>query len=494
MTNEELKTIEANINKALKSIQSGEYPPSTIINNESKFTEYVNSKIGRDILKECPTCELPLWNNVGATKHIQVCDETPILKKYRSQTRYCEECNIEIPKGKHYCEEHHEKWNRPSFTHRECIDCHIEKPKHHFKRRSYTCRICDTLKQDGNRTGALDDSIAKSLITYKQKKTYIKRVKDKSIPKHRSDIRELNKQIRNTQRECNYKIHGLNSQINQRNGYINSGLKGNKGRKECMDNLLIDAVNSLIRYIPPSDFSNKDNWTRTIIQTQETISKFYDIPITVIRNQRQEYCNIEKVWIKHIDDKVKEIQPNYTGTAPWILECLECGDEQEYPSRTALVRSLGLDGNGNKKYGGYCELCGQSQPQSDEMKRKARVSHIKNLGFDTWEEYEENIFVMGEYKNYGRIVRQLSMKNLRDYKPNEYKRLKANPWDSTINNYKTGLTIEHDPPVSECWRNRIPLKEAAHSDNLSVITMKENNESWQRYSNNIAQKNTGYSS
>ena len=72
----------------------------------------------------------------------------------------------------------------------------------------------------------------------------------------------------------------------------------------------------------------------------------------------------------------------------------------------------------------------------------------------------------------------MSRSNLRLYKPDEYKKWKSNTYDGT--NYKTGLTIEHRTPKSVCYEMGLTVSQAAHINNLEVISMKDNKQKLER--------------
>jgi len=493
MNDKDLQEIFLKIEYEVKLIQQGKNPPN------KEMVKVVNSYI-KNLIKECTKCDLPLFHGLyGHEKH---CDGTPILKKYRNKNqknspRYCKECNVPIPKGKHHCENHQHQWDRPSFKELECNQCNVIKPKHHFNRRNNTCKICTNLaglngkefKSTNVITQLLGEDAQKVFTRHKQ---YARknRIQIKKLPQHIKKKKLLTKEVRELERKHEKELRYAKYLVKKKDNHIDRAKEGIEGRTKELDVMLNDLVDYIMKGLPMDDFNSKKDWNQSITQMETTMSKYLDVPLSIIRKKRQNKYRTDIMWTNYIDDKVKEIQPNYTGTAPWIMECLgKCGEKYEYPSRSALVRALGLGGLNDKKYAGYCDLCGHSQPRTEEMKQKARDSHIKILGFDSWEEYEENIFVMGNYKNYARVVRQLSHKNLKVYKPNEYKRFKSNTYNSTSGNYETGLTVEHIKPVSECWRKQIPIKMAAHSDNLKVITMRENNESWKRYIENSAQTN-----
>jgi len=454
------------------------------------FVDEVN-KVFSELLKQCEKCSIPYYKD-GFHNHIKICNGIPkhklkqIKQSLKVPPRYCKECNIPIPKGKQHCKEHTRKWDRPSYSHIKCKECDVTKPKRWFAKGHFICTPCNSKLCNGKAKHFtyLGKELSNLLTLYRTSKNNQEKAIKEKIPQHKLNVRTIKKELSEFEKRVDKERRAIVYRYRAIEGRVAVNKNTIKKRKVRHKKWERDIAQHIVNNFPPTDYSNKYDWTKSMYDVTKLVSKQYGIKITVLKkliNDTFGFKGTEYHWVKHIDDKVKELQPNYTGKAPWILECLECGDEHEYPKRLALIRALGLGGSDDKKYAGYCEKCGQSQPQSDEMKRKCRESHLKNLGFDTWEDYEENVFVMGEYKTYASIVRVFSSKNLRDYKPEEYKRLKSNPYISKSGNYETGLTIEHLKPVSEGWRKRIPIKEISHTNNLTVITMKENNKSWQEY-------------
>lgn len=253
-------------------------------------------------------------------------------------------------------------------------------------------------------------------------------------------------------------------------------------------NRRISIAKSIDDLIDISNYNHKDKFTKDLYNVTRTVSELRNIPFTILTELRNKYSYNagNKSWMEYIDSRVKEIQPNYTGKKPWILECTSCGSKEEKPSRSSLVRSLGFAGNDDKKNGGMCYDCSMAEkrkphpPRSKEWLLENRMKEIRRLGYDTIEEYEENIFVMGRKDTYYKSVDALSRTNLKNYNPELYKLWRENTWDGT--NYETGMTIEHKTPKSVCWKERWSIEKAAHISNLDVMTQKENNQSWMDYS------------
>ena len=109
-----------------------------------------------------------------------------------------------------------------------------------------------------------------------------------------------------------------------------------------------------------------------------------------------------------------------------------------------------------------------------------RETAIKNqTSYDSVEEWEKS---KKKKEDYYEAVDTMSRSNLRLYKPDDYKRWKSNTYDGT--NYETGLTIEHRTPKSVCYEKGLTVSQAAHINNLEVISMKDNNKSWKEWEQN----------
>jgi len=169
------------------------------------------------------------------------------------------------------------------------------------------------------------------------------------------------------------------------------------------------------------------------------------------------------------------------------LICKLCGNEQTYSNKYSYRRAMGITTSGGiQKHKGICGKCSRSAkriahpPRSEEWLLENRMKEIRRLGYDTIEEYEENVFAMGRKDTYYDKVDAISRTNLKNYKPELYKLWRENTWDGT--NYETGMTIEHKTPKIVCWKNRWSIEKAAHISNLDVMSQKDNNESWKKYS------------
>jgi len=86
------------------------------------------------------------------------------------------------------------------------------------------------------------------------------------------------------------------------------------------------------------------------------------------------------------------------------------------------------------------------------------------------------------YKRYRQSVDMLSRKNLKKYKPDLWERWVSHS-DMRKNNKMDALTIEHGIPVSEGFDFNIPKEDIAHTDNLTLLTLRENLKKWSDYIN-----------
>ena len=196
---------------------------------------------------------------------------------------------------------------------------------------------------------------------------------------------------------------------------------------------------------------------------------------------------------KHIPyiPEVKKLLPN-----DLTLTCKQCGNQQTYVNKYSYRRAMGITGLGKQnkqENSGLCGKCRRAEkriphgPRSKEWIKNNRLIRIKEQGYNSIEEFENDIH---NKKKYMKLLDDMSRTNLKREKPELYKLWNENKWDGKDLNK---LTIEHKKPKSVCWGNRIPIAEAAHIDNLEVITMKENNERWKdfEHSKKVKQKLIG---
>ena len=179
------------------------------------------------------------------------------------------------------------------------------------------------------------------------------------------------------------------------------------------------------------------------------------------------YGNIGKSLI---DEYIFKYIPNYNPSGPYTFIC-KCGNEQTYTTKASLFRIL-IGSN-------MCGKCSRSAKRkgwtlSPEQVKRMRETAIKNqTSYDSVEEWEKS---KKKKEDYYEAVDTMSRSNLRLYKPDEYKKWKSNTYNGT--NYETGLTIEHRTPKSVCYEMGLTVSQAAHINNLEVISMIDNNKSW----------------
>jgi hypothetical protein len=166
------------------------------------------------------------------------------------------------------------------------------------------------------------------------------------------------------------------------------------------------------------------------------------------------------------------------------LTCTQCGSTQTYCNKYSYRRAVGKGPDNTQKNKGWCGKCSRSNkrkphgPRSKEWTEQNRLLRVREAGFNSIEEYEDNVVVMGKKHRYYDNVDAISRTNLKREKPELYKLWNENTWDGKDMNK---LTIEHKKPKSVCWKDRVSITEASHIDNLEVITMKENNKRWRDY-------------
>lgn len=405
--------------------------------------------------------------------------------------RYCKECKIPINKGKQYCVDHQHIWDRPSFKELECNQCNVTKPKHHFNRRNNTCKICTNLAglngKEFNSTSLISQLLGKNAQkVFTRHKSFTKHNNQQKVklPNHIKEKKLRLKEVRELKIKHQKELRWAEYLVKTKDVHINKTKKGIQNRKKELDVMLGDLVDYMMKGLPTSDFKNKKDWTQSITQMETIISKYLNVPISVVREKRKGKYRTEPMWINYINGEIKKIQPNYTGTAPWIYCCVECGKEEEKPDRSSLVRVLGLGGNDDKKNGGMCYDCSMTEKRTphgsrtpEQVEKMRETAILNQTEYDSVEEWAK---AKRKKRDWYDICGRMSKQNLRKYKPDEYKRLINNTWDGT--NFETGLTIEHIKPKSVCYKEN-KLLECAHSDNLKVVTMRENNQLWNEYVN-----------
>jgi len=171
------------------------------------------------------------------------------------------------------------------------------------------------------------------------------------------------------------------------------------------------------------------------------------------------------------EDLIKEI---------YTLTCRRCNNTQTYSTKYSYRRAMGITGLGKsdkQENSGMCGKCRRAEkriphgPRSKEWIKQNRLIRIRELGFNSIEEYEANIFVMGKKSKYNERVDAMSRTNLKRDRPDLYSLWESYKWDGTdMEQY----SIDHIKSKAECWKDRVSIKEASHISNLQVITMREN--------------------
>jgi len=163
------------------------------------------------------------------------------------------------------------------------------------------------------------------------------------------------------------------------------------------------------------------------------------------------------------------------------LTCTQCGSTQTYCNKYSYRRAMGVGSDQTQKNKGLCGKCSRSNkrephgPRSKKQLKHMRLVQIKQLGYNTIEEYEKDSM---SKKKYYEKVDILSRTNLKRENPELYELWNENKWNGKDMNQ---LTIEHIKPKSICYELGIPIEEASDMSNLDVITMKENIKRWENY-------------
>ena len=410
----------------------------------------------------------------------------------KTKQRYCKECDVPVAKSKQRCPDHINRWKRPSATHFKCNECNVTKPKKLFSKGKYSCKPCSSYS-DHKMLTYLGKGLTELLAKYRTSKLSRKKAIEITIPKHKNHIRGVKKELAEFEKRINKERKAIIYRYRRAEGNIQVNKRSIKNRKIKHADWEVDIAQYIVSNFPPSDYSNKDDWTTSMFQVTKLISKQYDIKISVLKrniNNIFGFKGTEAAWYRHIDSKIKELQPNYSGKAPWVLECIECGVDEPKPNRYSLVRSLGISGMDDKKNGGLCYVCAVHKeriphgPRTSEQVDKMREAAIlSQTPFDSVEEWMSSKV---DRKEYYAAVDMVSRTNLRVNNLSLYKLYKANIYNGT--NFETGLTIEHKTPKCVCHKEGWSVEQAADISNLEVLTMKENSENWVKYADKIGIK------
>lgn len=318
----------------------------------------------------------------------------------------------------------------------------------------------------------------------------LQRKSAKKLSRQESKLPNLHKQRKEIEKEYKAKLHDINKQINMTGQFINNiKYRQKTTRPKKLQELYQSIYKQILIDVPMNNYTNKKEWVKDVVKLEKYIFNRYDcdkgfpnkqnkFSISGYRKYRKD---LTPLWTKYIDDKVKELVPHYTGTAPFTMICDMCDKIIEYPTRIALVRALGLNGGTDKKNPSRCKPCGMKWERTQEFKDSQQLYQLKELGFNSFQEYEDHIFIMGDKDKYTEAVRDHSQRNLKQHNPSLYQEYKNRKWQVKDTNPDTALSIEHIKPVIECWLEKIPIKEASDVSNLEVITMRENWENWQQW-------------
>jgi hypothetical protein len=405
--------------------------------------------------------------------------------------RYCKECKVPVLKGKQYCSEHINRWHRPSTTHFKCKECNVTKPKRLFATGHNTCKSCgSTIHNSKSKVFTyLGKELTNLLVKYKTSKQHQEKAIKVKIPQHKLHIREVKRELAEFEKRVDKERRAIVYRYRQAEGKIQVNERTIKNRKMRWKEWEKDIAQHIVNNFPPSDYSNKYDWTKSMFDVTKLISKQYNIKISVLKKHINDifgYKGTESAWIKHIDNKIKKIQPNYTGKAPWILECINvqliagqqffCGIQQEKPNRVSLVRALGLGGNNDKKNGGYCEKCANGNTRegwtlSEQDANNCRLTAYNYSHHTNYTSVDEIPYGSKSYKSYSNSCRAISKTVLKRHNPKEYERYINNKYDGTDLNQ---LSIDHIKPLYKCFDEEASPKVACDISNLQVITMREN--------------------
>jgi hypothetical protein len=263
--------------------------------------------------------------------------------------------------------------------------------------------------------------------------------------------------------------------------------------RKPIDKKLIKEITPLIdlemSLIPPSKFKTFDKWVSELKSIDKKISlhlglKLYGgklkpiVPIVTVKEIRNKLYNSHNIWRNHIDSKIKEICPSYSGKAPWTFDCLCCGSTTETKTRGQIVRIFGLLGNeGRRKETiGFCTSCAWSASRdwsnvTQDYRDVCTLRSYNRIHGTNYTDVSQIPYTTKRYKNYRKSVVKSSKRQLKKHNPHEYERYMSNKYDGTDLNK---LTIEHIKEVNECFKEGLSVKETSDISNLEVITMREN--------------------
>jgi len=160
------------------------------------------------------------------------------------------------------------------------------------------------------------------------------------------------------------------------------------------------------------------------------------------------------------------------------LTCKQCGSKQTYNNKYSYRRAMGITNKGEKKQknSGLCGKCSRSAKRKgwtlNQEDTNRRRLNAYNYSYNTnYTDVSQIPYRKESMKSYRTRVQKMSETQLKQHKPDEYKKLIANRWDGTDLDL---LTIDHLTEVSWYYKNNKSAQECSHIDNLEVITMREN--------------------
>ena len=260
-------------------------------------------------------------------------------------------------------------------------------------------------------------------------------------------------------------------------GIIDTFIRITKGVKR---NLAFWCLCSILIYVKSNTKEQKCHYCNEVRHLKE------DGKTTTTREFQSPYCKpctgiMYKQGIKYPINHWLE-QRGYSSSAPYTLYC-DCGSEQTYSTKYALVRALLTSGK--------CGECSSSMSRQWNQDTRDKVwLSMRNttLGINckTIDELKKHPKWIArhntkEYKRYRGQVDDITKRNLRRDKPELYKQWQSYKYSKSNGyDYKNGLTIDHIKEVRWCFDNGISARECADISNLQVITMKENFEKSRR--------------
>jgi len=247
--------------------------------------------------------------------------------------------------------------------------------------------------------------------------------------------------------------------------------------------------------IMPKEFSYKGYYYESSVCMECNDTKWYrqkkskfgkrngrDKPKPFCNSCSTSYANKGKSLV---DKYISSIFPDFNPSGPYVFKC-KCGEEQEYTAKHSLYRvmtgsnmcgkcskSAKRNWNVTDEYREQCRERSLERWSNPENIENARLEAVKRMGYSSLDEYykSDEYKSQSKYRNYRKKVDDISRRNLKLHRPDEYKRWKENKWD---NKNMDTLTIDHVVEVHEGFKMGLSPHEVANPKNLQVITMREN--------------------